>query len=998
MLRTNRLLPAWVWACAVIAAMAPSVWGQAARTADEELSTFTVKPGYRVELVAAEPLVRDPIGMAFDADGRLWVVELQNYMTDVNDSGGNDALGTISVLEDVNGDGRMDRRTEFLRGLRQPRAVAFVEDGVLVVDAPDLWFCRDTNGDLVCDERTWVANYGPSSGDPENNVGSLTPALDNWIYSANWGTRIRRQGGQWVLEAAPARGQWGMSQDDRGRLFTSTNRQFIVSDRGGMMPPWEKVSDSWPLDGYVVWPGHPTPRINRFYWPGALRADGSMISSTATCGPVIYRGDNFPADARGNAFSCEPAGNLVRRMILDDAQNLALNAYSESEFLVSTDERFRPVNTSNGPDGCLYVVDMYKGVLQHLFALSNELRTEIINYGLEQPLHLGRIWRVVSTGNPPSPVPRLQSAGSATLVGYLSHANGHLRDTAQRLLVERSDASVVPQLQQLAASGSFPADLHAQAVLDGMGPGVRPPPRGNDVLLVYGYLDATPTLAPGDVAVKNRLESMGYAVELKEAPQSQTSDANGKVLVLISSTVGSDDVSTKFRDVAVPVIICEHAVFDDMLMTGPTYWTDFGYDENDPGLLTIVDPSSPLAGGLSGNAQVIGPPGGIEFSNTLVWATTPSGSAMWIAAHGGEPNKAAIFAYEAGAPMVGMNAPARRVGFFFYRNTAAIATSAGWALFDAAVAWAANSQVPPPPPPPPPPPGNAPPWVAIDAPLDGDTFMTSPGTPVDIVVSGRTTDPDGAVMRVEFYNGPDYVGYVQIHFEPPGYITDWSFTFAGVVPGDHTLSAVAIDNSGARSSTAVAIRVTDGAPPPPASNGFTAEYYGGIDFANLIRTQTDPSIDFMWSSPAPEEFSVIWTGFLEPLYSEDYTFRTLTDDGVRLWVDGQLLIDHWEDHSPAWDSGTIALTAGQRVAIRMEYYKNGYAGEAHLYWSSASQPEEVIPPTRVFGSLQAAPAGPAGGASGGDGGSCGATGMEAAVLLGLLGLFRRRNRPNGPLP
>ncbi len=784
--------------------------------ADQAAATFRLAPGYRVELVAAEPLVRDPVSVAFDADGRLWVVELQSFMQDVVGTGMYDPIGTVAVLEDTDGDGRMDRRTEFLGGLRRPRAVAFVEDGVLVNDAPNLWFCRDTDGDGICDEQTWVAAYGVE-GSHENNPGSLTPALDNWIYSSNHGTRVRRQNGQWLVQPTPARGQWGMSQDDTGRLFYSTNREFIRGDlvpvtspeahspgsrvNTYMMPPEEQYTQSWPLEGYYVWPGRPNYGIHRGYWPGALRADGTMISTTASCGPVIYRGDNFPADARGNAFSCEPAGNLVRRMALTEAPDkiTARNVYSQSEFLTSTDERFRPVNLFNGPDGCLYVVDMYKGIIVAAeYHDNNYLRDYVVNNGLDRPLHLGRIWRVVSDSRPRGPVPRLAGLSSDALVATLSHPNGWLRDTAQRLLVERKDPSTVGPLQSLANSGTMPAGLHAQWTVTGMGNVPPPPPPGNDVLLVYGFLDATATLAPGDAALKSRLESLGYGVTLKEAPQSQTSDANGKVLVLISSTVGSDDVNVKFRDVAVPVIDCEHAVFDDMRMTGPTYWTDFGYDQNDPGLLTIVDPSSPLSGGLSGDVQATGPPNGIEWSDWIVWATTPSSSAIKVAVHANEPNKIAVFAYEAGAPMVGMNAPARRVGFFFYRNTAAIATPSGWALFDAAVAWAANRR---------PPPVNAPPWVALDAPADGTVF---PGAPLDITVSGRTTDPDGAVARIEFYDNSNFIGYVPIHFEPPGFVTPWTFVWTGVGAGSHSLRAVAVDNGGAATPVTLSISVMDG--------------------------------------------------------------------------------------------------------------------------------------------------------------------------------------------
>lgn len=148
--------------------------------------------------------------------------------------------------------------------------------------------------------------------------------------------------------------------------------------------------------------------------------------------------------------------------------------------------------------------------------------------------------------------------------------------------------------------------------------------------------------------------------------------------------------------------------------------------------------------------------------------------------------------------------------------------------------------------------------------------------------------------------------------------------------------------------------------PLPAGNGtgLRGEYFNKKDFTRLVLTRLDPTVDFDWGkdSPAPgvqkNNFSIRWTGQVEPSYSETYTFYTVSDDGVRLWVNGQLLIDHWNNHSVREDSGSIALVAGQRYDIRLEYYENGGDAVARLLWSSPSQSRVVIPQQRLYPPVQ----------------------------------------------
>jgi len=453
---------------------------------DQALKSFKLQPGFRIELVAAEPLVRDPVQIAFDPDGRLWVLEMRGYMTSIDGTGETNKVGDVAVLEDTDGDGKMDKRTLFLDGLVMPRALALVRDGALVAEPPNLWFCRDTNDDLKCDEKTLVAtDYAtedePKLGaraSPEHASNGLLRALDNWIYSANHTTRFRNTDGAWQREPTIFRGQWGISQDDFGRLFYNSNEDpvradFVPSTYLGRNPHYRSAAgvNVQLYDDKAVWPIRVNPGVNRGYRPGQLRPDGTLATFTAACAPLVYRGDNFPREFEGNVFLCEPAGNLIKRYVLEDrgVGFKAKNAYDHAEFLASTDERFRPVNLNNGPDGCLYIVDLYHGILEHRLYITSYLRQQILDRGLEKHTDLGRIYRVVSESKPPGPKPHLAKASSEDLVNCLSHPNGWWRDTAQHLLVERNDSSSVAPLKQVVISGENPLGrLHALWALDGM--------------------------------------------------------------------------------------------------------------------------------------------------------------------------------------------------------------------------------------------------------------------------------------------------------------------------------------------------------------------------------------------------------------------------------------------------------------------------------------------------------------------------------------------------
>ena len=445
----------------------------------EELKTFKVPKGFHVELVAAEPMIETPIAQSWDEKGRLFVCEMRDYMHDVEGKGEDQPTGRIVMLEDTDGDGKMDKRTVFADGLLMPRAVLCVNGGVLVSEPPVLWFMKDSKGDGVADVKEQVADsYATRGGQPEHMANSPTRFLDNWIYSANHGIRYKLKDGKWIAESTRSRGQWGMTQDDYGRPFYNFNSDFLWAN---FIP--ETLYKRNPnffasagagvqiLKDQTTWPSHQTPGVNRGYDAKQLRADGTLAVCTATCGAAIYRGGLFPKEFTGNAFIPEPAGNLVKRVIISekDAVLTATNAYGDkTEFMTSTDERFRPVNAYTGPDGALYITDMYRGVIQHKSFLTHYLIANIKDRKLEEPFNQGRIWRIVPDGAKPQTVKL--PAESEKIVALLGHANGFIRDTAQRVLVEKKDATVAPAILNLAMTGKNPlAKIHALWTLEGMG-------------------------------------------------------------------------------------------------------------------------------------------------------------------------------------------------------------------------------------------------------------------------------------------------------------------------------------------------------------------------------------------------------------------------------------------------------------------------------------------------------------------------------------------------
>src|SRR5690606_20189848 len=235
-------------------------------------------------------------------------------------------------------------------------------------------------------------------------------------------------------------GQWGISQDDWGRLYYNDNSSNLAGDYfppglGAGNPNQRKVAGYGEtiVKDTRVYPIHPTPGVNRGYMEGVLDSTGRLVNFTAACGPLVYRGGLIPGF---NAFVAEPAANLIKRNVLTETgyRVSGKQAYEGREFLASTDERFRPVNLHDGPDGGLYVLDMYRGIIQHNTYLTPYLKEQIAKRGLSLPLGMGRIYRVIPKNRKAESLIMPERIDS--LVALLGHANGWVRDQAQHILVD----------------------------------------------------------------------------------------------------------------------------------------------------------------------------------------------------------------------------------------------------------------------------------------------------------------------------------------------------------------------------------------------------------------------------------------------------------------------------------------------------------------------------------------------------------------------------------
>jgi putative membrane-bound dehydrogenase-like protein len=453
----------------------------------ESVASLRTKPGLKVELVAAEPMVQDPISLSWGPDGKLWVVEMADYPLGADGKG--TPGGRIRFLEDKSGDGKYDTSTVFMDGVRFPTSVTAWRNGVIIVAAPEVFFAEDTDNDGKADKKT-VLFSGFKEGNQQHRVNSLVWGLDNWMHLANgdsggkvvskktgatvelggFDLRIKPDSGEIELETG--RTQNGRTRDNWGNWYGCSNSlplfQFVLPDA------WLRRNPhiSYPSGRHLVPEIPQTPRV---YPAGETAARFNVPSAanriTSACGLTIHRDPRLGAAFMGNAFVCEPVHNLVHREVFDPVTNVARHSQrakdeSESEFLASTDNWFRPTAALTGPDGALWVADMHRYVIEHPEWIP-EVWQKVLD--LRAGSDRGRIYRVVSEKTGSAVAPILTGKTTAELVALLSSTNGWTRDTAHQLLLWRNDPTAQAPLENLLRAGQEPlARLHALCVLDGL--------------------------------------------------------------------------------------------------------------------------------------------------------------------------------------------------------------------------------------------------------------------------------------------------------------------------------------------------------------------------------------------------------------------------------------------------------------------------------------------------------------------------------------------------
>ena len=478
----------------------------------DAVATWKVKPGYKLELAAHEPQVRDPISICFDENGRMFVCEMIDYseMRDMKPH-----LGRISRLEDKDGDGYYETSTVFADNLPWPTGLIWANGALFVGATPDIWRFADADGDGRAEEREKVFN-GFGSGLDRLNVQGLLNSFhwgqDNRIHVQTSGgsrgkiTSPKRPGQpplelggrnfwfdprtyEFGLEGGGA--QFGMSFDDYGRRFGCSNSdhlQFWVYDDRYTernphftMPPARQsiAADGGAAEVFRISPDEPW-RIIRTRWriAGVVRGPvegGGRVSGyfTGASGTTVFRGDAYGSDFVNNAFSADSGGQLMHRKKLhpDGVSLIGRRPDDEKgfEFAASTDTWVRLVNFANAPDGTLHLCDMYREVIEHPWSIPEEIKKHLdLNSGNDR----GRIYRLVPDRADWQRRKNvaLGQADTAELVRTLEHPNGWHRDTAHRLLWEKQDKAALPLLVKLVRESKSPlARHHALGVLDGLG-------------------------------------------------------------------------------------------------------------------------------------------------------------------------------------------------------------------------------------------------------------------------------------------------------------------------------------------------------------------------------------------------------------------------------------------------------------------------------------------------------------------------------------------------
>jgi putative membrane-bound dehydrogenase-like protein len=534
-----------------------------------EKATFAVPKGFRVELVACEPEVIDPVAMAFDERGRIFVAEMRGY-PNAGVGTGFITSGRIKLLEDRDGDGFYETSTIWADNLRFPTGVMPWRGGLLVANAPDLMYLEDTKNAGKADRRR-VLYTGFDVANIQQLLNSLQWGMDNWVHACAGGAggtirsaekpdwpavSLRGRGIRFrpdtpgSLEPTSGGGQYGLSPDEWGRWFTATNSQHLrhiilpdhylwrnpslavgavtldIPEHGAACKVFRKSPfEAWRVERTTRRAGSADAR--RF--PSTELVPGGYV--TSACSPLVYTGGLFPAAYHGSVFVCDPANNVILRDVLtpSGATFIARRGHADCEFLASTDNWFRPVHLTLGPDGAIYILDFYREVIETPLSLPDDIKKR---------LHLesrgrGRIWRITTAAAGTKP-PRvaLHKASTAQLVAYLADDNLWWRLTSQRLLFERQDKKAIEPLRKLLSSSKAVARAHALWTLDGLG-----------ALTTEEVTNAVsdPEAGVREQALKLAESRLASSQDLRKAVLAHVDDPSPRVRFQLAFTLGTPD-------------------------------------------------------------------------------------------------------------------------------------------------------------------------------------------------------------------------------------------------------------------------------------------------------------------------------------------------------------------------------------------------------------------------------------------------------------------------
>tara|TARA_Y100001934_G_scaffold281653_2_gene392115 strand:- start:2285 stop:5260 length:2976 start_codon:yes stop_codon:yes gene_type:complete len=543
----------------------------------ESMKAMVLQPGFRIELAASEPQIHDPVAAEFDERGRLYVVQLPQYNSYVID--GFEKTGSIVLLEDKDDDGHFESSTLFATGMSYPSGIACWDGGVFVGDAPDLLYLKDTNGDGKADVRKVVLTGFGKDKAGESHLNSFRWGLDNRLHiwtSLSGGnvaatadanakpvsvrTRcILLDPRDWSkFELSTGGGQHGMSMDNWGRKFTCGNSRpalgIMYDDRYITRNPHLKA----PTAAINIAPGGKHTQLYRISPPEPwrvlrtrLRRTGKFRGSdeggtpfgffTGATGITIYRGDTWPETHQGNAYVGEVANNMIYRanVIPNGVGVTADRADPGKEFLASKDIWFRPVQFTQGPDGNLLVLDMYRELIEGAAFLPPEFLDHINAVSGNE---LGRIYRIVREDDRRRRTPRLDKATTANLVAFIDHPNGWHRDTATRLIYERQDKSIAPAVRRVATASKSPIGrataLHVLNGLDAL--------KESDVLGALSDASANVKIQ----AMRLAESLIGHSIPLQAQLVELAKDADLNVRYQAAFTLGGFDAPASAKALA----------------------------------------------------------------------------------------------------------------------------------------------------------------------------------------------------------------------------------------------------------------------------------------------------------------------------------------------------------------------------------------------------------------------------------------------------------------